>query len=66
MLRKDHPRTLRGIALLEEGNEHYAIWKHLPPMIIDGKQDAFLRETGKKLFEYSDNNLPYREVSTRL
>jgi predicted transcriptional regulator len=62
LLGKDHPRTLRGIALLEEGNEHYAIWKHLPAMIIDGKQDGFLREYGKKLFEYTDSNLPYREV----
>lgn len=62
LLGKDHPRTLRGIALLEEGNEHYAIWKHLPAMIIDGKQDGFLREYGKRLFEYTDSNLPYREV----
>jgi hypothetical protein len=49
LLRKDDPRTLRGIALLEEGNEHYAIWKHLPAMIIDGKQNAFLREYGKAI-----------------
>jgi hypothetical protein len=62
LLGKDHPRTLRGIALLEEGNEHYSIWKHLPAMIIEGKQDAFLREYGKKLFEYSDSNLSYRQV----
>ena len=54
LLRKDHPRTLRGITLLEEGDEHYAIWKHLPAMIIDGKQNAFLREYGKKLFEYTE------------
>jgi len=33
LLRKDHPQTLRGIALLEEGHEHYALWKHLPAMI---------------------------------
>ena len=62
LLRKDHPRTLRGIALLEEGDEHYAIWKHLPAMIIDGKQNAFLREYGKKLFEYTESTPPYREV----
>jgi hypothetical protein len=62
LLRKDDPRTLRGIALLEEGNEHYAIWKHLPAMIIDGKQNAFLREYGKKLFEYTESTPPYREV----
>jgi hypothetical protein len=43
LLRKDHPKTLRGIILLEEGPEHYAIWKHLPDMIMDSKQDAFIR-----------------------
>ena len=62
LLRKDHPQTLRGVALLEEGEEHYALWKHLPSMIMDGKQNAFLREYGKNIFEYADSNLPYREV----
>ena len=62
LLRKDHPQTLRGIALLEEGEEHYALWKHLPSMIMDGKQNAFLREYSKNIFEYADSNLPYREV----
>ena len=61
-LRKDHPQSLRGIALLEEGEEHYALWKHLPSMIMDGKQNAFLLQYGKKLFEYTDSNPPYREV----
>jgi hypothetical protein len=61
-LGKDHPQTLRGIVLLEEGEEHYALWKHLPSMITDGKQNAFLREYGKKLFEYRDSNASYREV----
>ena len=62
LLRKDHPRTLRGIALLEEGIEHYSIWKHLPAIIIEGKQNAFLREYGKKIFEYTETSQPYREV----
>src|SRR5262245_11517436 len=62
LFRKDHPQTLRGIVLLEEGPEHYAIWKHLPAMIMDGKQDAFLREYGKKLFEYRDRNPLYAEI----
>lgn len=48
--------------LLEEGEEHYALWKHLPSMITDGKQNAFLREYGKKLFEYRDSNASFREV----
>ena len=47
--------------LLEEGEEHYALWKHLSSMIIDGKQNAFLREYGKKLFEYTVSNPPYTE-----
>src|SRR5215469_11124555 len=37
LLRADHPRSLRPMALLEEGPEHYALWKHLPAMIRDGK-----------------------------
>jgi len=62
LLRKDHPQTLRGVTLLEEGQEHYAIWKHLPTMIKDGKQNSFVREFGCKLFEYRDRNPDYAEV----
>jgi len=47
---------------LEEGHEHYALWKHLHNMIKDGKQNAFPREYGKKLFEFTDSNPPYRKV----
>ena len=61
-LKSDNPQTLRGIALLEEGQEHYALWKHLHNMIKDGKQNAFPREFGKKLFEFADNNPSYRKV----
>jgi hypothetical protein len=42
LLRRDHPRTLRGITLLIEGPEHYAAWKHLPASITDGQQNAWL------------------------
>src|SRR5918912_482355 len=62
LLRKDHPQTLRGVILLEEGPEHYAIWKHLPAMIKDGKQNSFVREFGCKLFEYRERNPNYAEV----
>lgn len=62
LVSRDHPQTLRGIILLEEGQEHYAIWKHLPAMIRDGKQNAFLREYGHKIFEYRDLNPDYAEV----
>jgi hypothetical protein len=44
---KDHPHTLRGMTLLEEGPEHYAAWKHLPALIKEGQQNAFGREFGQ-------------------
>jgi hypothetical protein len=62
LLRKDHPQTLRDVILLEEGPEHYAIWKYLPTMIKDGKQNSFVREFGCKIFEYRDRNPDYAEV----
>lgn len=62
LLRKDHPQTLQGVLLLEEGPEHYQIWKHLPRMIRDGKQDAFLSEYGTKIFEYAANNVEYSKI----
>ena len=61
-LRKDHPQTLRGVTLLEEGPEHYAIWRHLPAMIMDGQQDSFVREYGHKIFEHTHRNHEYCEV----
>ena len=39
--------------LLEEGPEHYALWKHLPDMVRDGKQNAFVREFGRMAFEHA-------------
>jgi predicted transcriptional regulator/ubiquinone/menaquinone biosynthesis C-methylase UbiE len=62
LLSKDHPQTLRGVILLEEGPEHYAIWKHLPAMIKNGKQNAFGHEFGCNIFEYRDKNLDYAQV----
>lgn len=59
LLTKDHTQSLRGITLLEEGPEHYAIWKHLPAMIKDGQQNAFLREYGYKIFDYAERNVDY-------
>ena len=53
---------LQILILLEEGPEHYAIWKHLPAMIKDGQQNAFLREYGCKAFEYADRNPEYADV----
>jgi O-methyltransferase domain/Dimerisation domain len=61
-LRADHAETLRGITLLEEGPEHYAIWKHLPEMIRDGRQNAFVREFGHMAFEHPAQNPDYARV----
>ncbi len=62
LLRADHPQSLRSMALLEEGPEHYALWKHLPAMIRDGKQNAFVREFGMMAFEYAKANTAYGDV----
>ncbi len=62
LMRKDHPHTLRGIILLEEGPEHYQIWKHLSKMIKDGRQNAFVREYSHGAFEYAERNPEYAEV----
>ena len=61
-LRADHPETLRGITLLEEGAHHYAIWKHLPAMVREGKQGAFVREFGRMAFEHANQDAEYAEV----
>ena len=65
LVRKDHPQTLRGVILLEEGPEHYAIWKHLVSMVKDGKQDGFVREYGLRIFDYLPQNPGYAEVFNR-
>jgi hypothetical protein len=62
LLRSDHPKTLRGMTLLEEGPEHYALWKHLPAMIQEGRQNAFLREFGRMAFEHAVQDPGYAEV----
>jgi hypothetical protein len=62
LLRADHPQSLRAMALLEEGPEHYAIWKHLVAMIRDGRQNGFVREYGVMAFDYANNDSSYGEV----
>jgi hypothetical protein len=62
LLRSDHSQTLRGVTLLEEGPEHYALWKHLPAMLRDGKQNAFVREFGRMAFDYAVKDAGYAEV----
>ncbi len=58
----DHPQTLRGVTLLEEGPEHYALWKHLPEMVRNGQQNAFVREFGRMAFEHAALNSDYARV----
>jgi hypothetical protein len=62
LLRTDHPQSLRSMALLEEGPEHYALWTHLPSMIRDGKQNAFVRQFGAMAFDYAKTNPAYGDV----
>jgi hypothetical protein len=52
ILRADHPQSLRGVVLLAEGPEHCAVWKHLPAIVRDGRQDGFVREYGRAAFEH--------------
>ena len=65
LLREDHPHSLKAMALLEEGPQHYAVWKHLVPILRDGRQDGFLREFGVPLFEYVRANQRYGAVFNR-
>lgn len=62
LLKDDHPDSLRYMVLLEEGPEHYALWKHLTAMVRDGKQNAFVREYGQMAFDYARNHPPYGDV----
>lgn len=59
LLRSDNPRSLRPMARLAEGPQHYALWKHLPAMVRDGKQNAFVREFGMMAFDYARANQDY-------
>jgi hypothetical protein len=52
LLTEDHPRSLRGIALLEEGPVHYDLWRHLVECVRTGGDDAFEKEHGHSQFEY--------------
>jgi predicted transcriptional regulator len=62
LLLSNHPQTLRGVTLLEEGPEHYALWKHLPAMVKDGSQNAFLREFGRMAFDHAARDASYAEL----
>jgi hypothetical protein len=65
LFRSDHPQSLRYRVLFAERPEHYAISKHLPDIIRDGKQDGFIREFGAPGFEYARVNMRYRRAFDR-
>ena len=62
LLRTDHSQSLCAMALLEEGPQHYAIWKHLVAMIRDGRQNGFEREFGMMAFDYANVDARYGEM----
>lgn len=62
LLRRDHPQTLRGMTLWEEGPLCYSAWRHLPDLIQEGQQDGFVREFGQPIFEYLSQNPSHGEV----
>ncbi len=62
VLRSDHPQTLRGVILLTEGPEHYAVWKHLPAILRDGIQNGFVREFGREGFEHAEVDPEYAQA----
>ena len=53
LLRSETPGSFRYLAMLEGGPEHWAIWKYVPAMVRDGRQNAFLREYGEVVFDYA-------------
>ena len=61
LLRAGHPQSLAAMARLEEGPQHYALWKHLPAMVADGRQNAFLREFGHMAFDHTRADGDYAE-----
>src|SRR5262249_61788601 len=65
LLREDNPQSLKAMALLEEKPEHYAAWKHLLPIVREGKPDGFFREFGTPLFDYVRSNPRYGAVFNR-
>ena len=59
LLQEDHPKSLQGIALLEEGPTHYATWSRLPDIVREGEQDGFQREFGHSVFEHLESDPDY-------
>ncbi len=62
LLQRDHPESLRGITLLEEGPTHYAIWKHLGAIVRQGSPNGFEREFGHGFLEHREVDPDYSET----
>ncbi len=62
LLRSDHPQSLRGVVLLAEGPEHCAVWKPLPAMVRDGRQDGFVHEYARVAFDYMASAPEYAQA----
>jgi hypothetical protein len=62
LLRGDHPQSMRDALLLREGPEHTAIWKHLPAIVRDGRQDGFFREYGATAFDHAEREPGYAKA----
>jgi hypothetical protein len=56
VLRTDAPGSLRYMAMLEGGPEHWAIWSHVTAMVRDGRQNALMREYGEMAFAHARAN----------
>ena len=54
-----HPQSLRAVALLQEGSEHTAVWKHLPEIVRQGPPHGFMREYGHSAFEHASQDAEY-------
>ena len=56
LFRGDHPNTMRGACLWEEGVTMYSAWKHLPEIVAEGGDDGIKREFGMPVFELISSN----------
>ncbi len=62
LLTEDHPRSLRGVARLEEGPDHYMLWTYLPEFVRTGEQDASEEVTGHAVFDRLAEDREHEQV----
>jgi hypothetical protein len=58
----DHPTSLRGILLWEEGEMAYRSWRHLSEVVRDGGEDGCRREFGLPAFEHLGRNEEFAQL----